>query len=504
MRALLLYKTHDFDAAAKLWINEAALSQDLELSTLLSAMAAGDSFVSDVARKVILTAAPVTADEILYRQAILSDCLREAATVRAIYAITVEALEREKKIHVGLFRDSPEAVLRRSVEVLEMFLSVLRRLRALVDQSAAAFRSDGFSTLFAMLRRELGDDYFARLVDHIERLKFPRGILMSVELGTGNKGKHYVLRRLAQPKGWLARLFDPQPEGHVLRLHPRDEAGARAFSELRDRGLALAAVAVAEAVDHMLSFFRLLRTELAFYTGCLNLHDTLARYGAPTSLPLPAEIGCRRFCSTDLYDACLALGLKRRIVGNDIAGEGWQLTVITGANQGGKSTFLRSVGLAQLMMQAGMFVAAAAYSAEIVSGVFTHYKREEDTSMRSGKFDEELARMSGLVDVISPHGLILFNESFASTNEREGSQIACEIVRALLEKNVKVFFVTHMFELADGLERQQDPRFLFLRAGRSATGERSFKLAEGPPLPTSYGLDLYEGIFGEEVKADVV
>ena len=65
--------------------------------------------------------------------------------------------------------------------------------------------------------------------------------------------------------------------------------------------------------------------------------------------------------------------------------------MITGANQGGKSTFLRSVGLAQLMMQCGMFVAAESLRASVGQRLFTHYKREEDAAMESGKLDEELA-----------------------------------------------------------------------------------------------------------------
>ncbi|HQS44918.1 MAG: DNA mismatch repair protein MutS [Rhizobiales bacterium 24-66-13] len=503
MKAFLLYRSRDFDADAMLCTQEATLVQDLELPTLFSAMAGSDKFLFDIAHKVLLSAAPVSVDEVLYRQAVLSDCLREPVAAKSIYAIAVEALERETKIHhLGLFRDSPDAVVWRSIQILEMLVDVLRRLRGLAKQNASTFRSDGFTTLFATLQRELDDEYLARLTGHINHLRFRNGILMSAELGTGNKGRNYILRTLAAPKSWWSRLFEPQPEGHVLRLDPRDEAGARAFSELRNQGLALAATAVGEAVEHMLSFFHMLRTELAFYMGCLNLNETLAGYKAPASLPVPADAGHRDFRCTELFDVCLALGMKRRIVGNDVAGDGRQLTVITGANQGGKSTFLRSVGLAQLMMQAGMFVPASAFSAEIVSGVFTHYKREEDNSMRSGKFDEELARMSGLVNLIRPNALVLFNESFASTNEREGSEIASEIVRALIEDDVRVFFVTHMFELAASFARRQDPRILFLRAERNATGERNFKLVEGAPLPTSYGGDLYERIFGEALRQE--
>ena len=120
--------------------------------------------------------------------------------------------------------------------------------------------------------------------------------------------------------------------------------------------------------------------------------------------------------------------MKDRVIGNDVTGDQKALVMITGANRGGKSTFLRSIGLAQLMMQCGMFVPAESFRANVCHGVFTHFKREEDSSMGSGKLDEELRRMSGIVDQISPYSMALFNESFASTNEREGSEIARQIV----------------------------------------------------------------------------
>ena len=107
---------------------------------------------------------------------------------------------------------------------------------------------------------------------------------------------------------------------------------------------------------------------------------------------------------------------------------------MTGANQGGKTTFLRSVGLAQLMSQCGMFAPAASLSLNVVDGLFTHFKREEDGTMKSGKFDEELSRMNDIVNALTPNALILFDESFAATNEREGSEIARQIVSALLER----------------------------------------------------------------------
>ena len=136
------------------------------------------------------------------------------------------------------------------------------------------------------------------------------------------------------------------------------------------------------------------------------------------------------------------------MVGNDLNAERSDLVIVTGANTGGKSTFLRSIGLAHAMMQAVMFVAAKTFSSEVCEGLYTHYKREEDATMESGKWDEELSRISEIVARIKPNSIVLFNKSFASTNEREGSEIASQIVRALLDRQVKIFFVTHLYHFA--------------------------------------------------------
>jgi DNA mismatch repair ATPase MutS len=192
------------------------------------------------------------------------------------------------------------------------------------------------------------------------------------------------------------------------------------------------------------------------------------------------------------------LGLDQRVVGNDANVDEQDLAIITGANQGGKSTFLRSVGLAQLMMQCGMFVSAASFCSSVYDSLFTHYKREEDTSMKSGKLDEELSRMSDIVDHITSNSMILFNESFAATNEREGAEIGRQILSALLDKRVKILCVTHLYELAHGFYRGNMGNVLFLRADRQVGGARTFKLFEGEPLQTSFGEDLYNSLFGIE------
>jgi DNA mismatch repair ATPase MutS len=148
------------------------------------------------------------------------------------------------------------------------------------------------------------------------------------------------------------------------------------------------------------------------------------------------------------------------------------------------------------MMQSGMFVAARQFSSNICDGIFSHYKREEDVTMKSGKLDEELKRMSAIVDNVTPNSLLLLNESFASTNEREGSEVARQVICALVDAGIKIFFVTHLHKFAQDFFDRRKSETIFLRAGREADGERTFKILVGEPLQTSFGEDLYRSIFG--------
>ena len=497
MKAFLMYRDQDFDVQRKLPWNEQALTQDLELTTLIDAMALGDKFIWDVARKAVVLSLD-DGNTILYRQDILRDCVKNAAIVRDLYAIAVEAIESERKVW-SFLRDFPHGILQRSVEVLELFVGRLKKLKTIADEHAQEFASAGFTALFAMLTAELEEEYFARVENHLRELRFRGGALISAELGKGNKGTDYRLRKRPEKRQtWLERMFARKPPAYTYHIPERDESGPRYLAELQDRGINLVANALAQSTAHILSFFIMLRTELAFYVGCVNLHEQLAQLGEPTCFPVPVAPGERRHSYRGLYDVCLALSMKQKVVGNDEGADKRDLVMITGANQGGKSTFLRGIGLAQLMMQCGMFAPAEAFCANICEGVFTHYKREEDTTMQSGKFDEELSRMSAIVEHIRPNAMLLFNESFAATNEREGSEIARQIICALLEKHIKVFFVTHLYEFAHGLHDKKMGNAIFLLAERQTDGGRTFKLIEGEPLQTSYGEDVYKGIFGTD------
>jgi hypothetical protein len=472
----------------------AAVAADLGLDDVVAAMAAGDELLADVARRVLL-ASLVDGDDLAWRQAALGDALEHRQLVRDLYDLAGEGLARERGVYGGLV-SNPTSILQRSIEVLEGLLDVLRRLRAVAAANVDAVSSEAFGSLLARLRDTLDDAFLTAAAEHLQRLRFRHGVIVGVRLGVGGKGVGHVLREPALRPPVLRRLLPGSRSPTTIRVDEHDDAGARALQELREQAVAPVADVLAQASTDVLGALDALRREVGFYLGCGHLADRLRELGGATCIPELRADGQPELSTTGLYDAGLLLRSGQPVVANDVVADGRPLVLVTGANQGGKSTFLRSVGLAQLMAQAGMFVAADAFRSTVAAHLFTHFERGEDATMVSGRLDAELAEMSAIVDRLRPGDLLLLNESFGSTNEREGSLLARDIVGALTAAGIRVVYVTHLYDLAEALHREDPAGTCFLRAERRPDGTRTYRLLEGAPLPTSYGQDLFDEVFG--------
>ena len=495
MKSFLLYKNKDYKFPKNLPEGSDDLERDLELKVLFDAMAKEDDFILKIVRNVVLSSEN-NSDTIRYRQAILQDCFKNPKIIRQLYQIPIDSIEKKRGSWLSIFTRYPSGILSSAVRLMKMQLGLLKQLRKIADTYSQDFESEGMVEFFRMIQNELNDSYFSMMETHLKNLEFRDGAMISAKLGKGNEGNGYVLRLQKFEKGkWLKRLIFRKPLEFSFTLSPRDEAGGRMLSDIRDRGINLVANAIAQSAEHIDDFFEMLQIEIAFYIGCLNLREQLDEKQYPTVIPELEPLINRAHTFSGMYDVCLALTNQKKVVGNDLNANRGEIFLITGANQGGKTTFLRSIGIAQLMMQAGMFVGADSFCANLSDGIFTHFRRQEDTTMESGKLDEELTRMSEIIDRITPNSLLLFNESFTTTNEKEGSEIARQITDALLEKRIKIFFVTHMYDYVNSYLNQRQKKFVFLQAERKSDGERTFRMVDGSPTQTSYGKDVFLEVF---------
>jgi hypothetical protein len=129
---------------------------------------------------------------ITYRQRVLADTVAHPEVIDRIYAIAVEAIAGERNIW-GFANPSPESLLSRSLQRLELFMDKLRELLDVADQHADVFEPDGFRRFVAMLVEQLPTEYFDTVASEIAQLHKPTP-LISAQLGAGNKAINYILR----------------------------------------------------------------------------------------------------------------------------------------------------------------------------------------------------------------------------------------------------------------------------------------------------------------------
>lgn len=512
MDILLLNNKFDYDRQASSVWNAEDLIQDLGLNILFDAMAENDEYIRTVVYHVILQSKNNAYEDILYRQNIFKDCVKFPETIKKIYILCKETLQEKNSDLLSIFATSSSSVVYCSALTLEIFIRSLKDIRKIADNEFSNFHSEGFTNFRERIKKNLNNNKLHELDAIVYELRTLNNIQCNAVMGNNSVGENYELKNVHNKKqSWWNKLYNcityffnkkddtalRQKNGlYTFNINSRDESGIRALNLISNQALAPLATTVEQIANQLTNYFQVLRFELAFYIGALNLRKHLMTIGCNFCFPLPLQIK-NGLCynSDDLYDICLALTLNHRVVGNNINTNDKPLTIITGANRGGKSTFLRSLGIAQLLMQAGLFVPASTMVSSLKESIVTHFKREEDISMNSGKLDEELSRLNKIINHIVPNTMILFNESFAATNDREGSAIASQITQALVERNMCVFYVTHLLDFPRKFYDLYMNTTLFLRAERISNGDRTFRIIEGKPLNTSFGMDIYKKIF---------
>lgn len=479
------------------------LIKDLNLHEIFNAMSQGNPFLYKTVKEVmlnVLTDLPT----IIYRQDILKDCLNRKNIIREFFNTASSALTEgayyKEYTQTSFSKIVPLSVrLYYSVCLLELLVRKLENLKSSIQGAKHTFKSIGMTEFCSRFDELLTREFFVKVKEYISDLKsLNEGghVVIGSCIGNGLKGDCNVLRKISRDvdadKKAARRLSQKITTLNVIPLDNSNiENNAK---EIEDAALVHILRAINQFTSSIVRFFEELRFEAGFYTGCVNLHDALSSIGAHVTFPIPTDTCNSTLIFDALYDAGMAVENRKTPVTNSLKAPGITLFIITGANQGGKSTYLRSIGLSQLMMQCGMFVPAEYYNSNVCDCLFTHFTREEDTEMNSGKLDEELSRINDIVGNITPRSLLLMNEPFATTTERDGSGIAADIVSAFYESGIKLFFVTHLYEFSNKFYSMELDKAMLLKAERNDDGTRSFGIREGKPLQTSFGEDLFREI----------
>ncbi len=495
MKSFLMFKDRDFLYEKEISSNMKNLIEDLELETIFKSVSKEDENIEDVL-KISFLSLLNDIEEIGYRQDILKDAIEYDQMIERLYSITIDAIEEEKRVFFSFFRKYPDVILHSSIKRVEISIKYINFIKEIVCDDSYNFKSEGFLNLKRRLEKEFSHEYILQLKEHLKELHFRHGIVIRYSVDEGMKGANPIVYKIEQKnRKWFKDLLHKRSKYSKFCIDSKDECGERMLNDIKNQGICSIANTLSKSANHLRSFLHTFNKELAFYIGATRLYRMLKDMGVDMVFPKPAMCEKKIKSFEKLSDITLLIAKGKNVVTNDLNTLGKDIFLITGANRGGKTSFIRALCVAQIMMQIGMFVMAKSFHSSIKNQIFTHFKKEEDSSLKSGKFDEEMKRLSGIIDEISPCSMIVFNESFSSTNEAEASLIAMDIIEALSSKEVEVVFVTHMYTLAEKLLKSRDKNSVFLRAQRLENGKRSYKIVENRPLPTSYGEDLYNAIF---------
>ncbi|MEM0129107.1 MAG: DNA mismatch repair protein MutS [Thermoplasmata archaeon] len=458
---------------------------------------------------------PTDPAETAYRQGVFRDLLAGGPVLEAVRALAAalarvrEALGRSRTLHHPIPRE------RWHVEAAAEYCGGIARFVEAIDRAGP--RSEGLVGLAAALRAHLEDPSFRRLAEETDALRSELdGVAYTVRI----RETRVEVRRPGDEPDLADRL------AATFGRFARANSGGRAFSFRRWDDLSPVEEAIVERVARLYpeTFARMrefaarhrefpdpmvarIDRELAFYLAYLGLADRLAGQGIPFCLPAIEEEG-RAMDVRGAVDLALAAPLAaaparpggirpapgRAIVPNDVLLTGPErVLIVTGPNNGGKTTFARMVGQLHYLARLGVPVPASSARLFRSDRVFTHFARGEAAAEMRGRLMDELVRIRAILSAATDRSVLVLNETFASATVRDAEALGrrvLERIRRLGAVGVSVTFLDELSTLGPETVSvvaevaPDDPAIRTFRLTRRPADGRAYALA----VARKYGL----------------
>lgn len=452
-------------------------------------------------------------DVIRHRQAVFADLERgEIFEVFPVFCETMRTVRANLAYadKISYRRHRHMVVLRAIHHYCEGVQSLLQSLEALSPRSA------GLRALRDYLSSYARSETFSRLATEARRI---RDALSRLSYGMLFRGDKVVVRKYASEPDYTITIAErfarfretnvepppPQPSRDDFSLN-HIEAGilervGRLFpKEFKDLERYVAQHST--FIDGVVATFA---REIGFFIAYLAFIEPLKRAGLPFCYPEVSAVSK----NTDVagsFDLALAAKLVREnksIVCNDFVLHGQErLIVVSGPNQGGKTTFARMFGQLHFLAGLGCPVPGRHAQMFLPDRIFTHFEREEDITNLRGKLEDDLVRLHHTGEVMTSDSAIILNEIFNSTSLEDQVFLSTKIVQQILATEAIGVCVTFI----DALSTLSDKTVSMVSTVMADDpARRTFKIIRKPADGLAYALSLAEkrGVTYERLRTRI-
>jgi DNA mismatch repair protein MutS len=434
-----------------------------------------------------------------YRHAVLQDLengllFDQITSFAKQMRATREYLAEATKLHYKLQQQSW------FLDAVELYCQTTIKLAS--DLVMLNLQSNGFIAFRHYLQNYIQADRFTSLSAETEKLKADLSTVKYCVLINGN---NFKVRRYESEIDYSANVestFEKFKQGAVNSYASKFSA-AKDMNSVEEKVLEFVALlfpAIFGSLDdyctnncnYLDERIGRFDREIQFYLSYLDYIKQFGRAGLKFCYPNLSD-KCKAVHDYEAFDLALASKLIREespVVCNDFYLEGKErIVVVSGPNQGGKTTFARTFGQLHYLAALGCLVPGREAQLFLCDNLFTHFEKEEDIKNLRGKLEDDLFRIHQVLQQMTSQSIVIMNESFTSTTLSDAIFLNKNVLETIVELDALSVCVTFIDELASLSEKTVS---MVSTVVPDNPASRTFKVVRKPADGLSYAISIAE------------